>query len=116
MEPVLAEGQELRLNSQGEDITALTPAALDAAGAWRRGEIIFDGDTLGAAVAEYNRYLTRPISIANGELADLRLGGRFTTRDPSDFLAAAETAFGLEANQHPNGAIVLSRRESAPNE
>jgi transmembrane sensor len=63
--------------------------------AWRRGEIVFQGAPLGAVVEDYNRYLTKKLVIADPELSKLRLGGRFTNSDPSDFLNTLSSSFGF---------------------
>ncbi|GIK49155.1 MAG: hypothetical protein BroJett013_18520 [Alphaproteobacteria bacterium] len=109
---ILLEGQELVISAEAQDVRALSPAAAESVGAWRRGEIVFNGDTLREAVAEYNRYLTQPISIGDEGIANLRVGGRFTTRDPAEFLQAAEAAFAVEARRQPDGAIVLVRSQN----
>jgi transmembrane sensor len=100
-------GESLLVGREGFTRRQLTPAAMDAAAAWRRGEIIFNGDTLGAAVAEYNRYLTAKIEIADPDVAELRLGGRFMTRDPSAFLESVRTAFGVRVETADDGAVTL---------
>jgi transmembrane sensor len=104
----LREGRALVLEPAAQTVRELTPAAAEAAGAWRRGEIVFEGDTLEAAVAEYNRYLTAKIEIGDPAISRLRVGGRFATRDPGEFLAAAEQAFGIRAAHAPDGRVVLS--------
>ena len=76
---------------------------------WRQGELVFDGQTLGVAVEEYNRYLTNKIVIADPELASVRLGGRFTTHDPKDFLASLQSSFGVHVSQGDNGSVLLTR-------
>lgn len=109
---ILLEGHELVISAESQDVRMLSPGAAEAVGAWRRGEIVFNGDTLREAVAEYNRYLTQPISIGDEGIANLRVGGRFTTRDPAEFLQAAEAAFAVEARRQPDGAIVLVRSQN----
>lgn len=106
-----AEGTAILVSTNAERIEQLAPLAVDAAGAWRRGEIIFDGQTMGEAVAEYNRYLTAKIEIADPTLAELRVGGRFTTPNPTAFIEAAHSAFGISAVTRPDGGLVLVREE-----
>ena len=75
--------------------------------AWRRGEIVFEGQTLGDAVGEYNRYLTRKLVVADRHLADIRLGGRFLTSDPDGFLQALNTSFGIRTIEDGPSRILL---------
>jgi transmembrane sensor len=85
----------------------------DRAKAWRRGEIVFAGDTLAFVLAEYNRYLDRPLMLGAPELADLRLGGRFASSDPHPFLAALADGFGLAAIDSGSGPIVIRRQKKS---
>lgn len=77
--------------------------------AWQRGEIIFDGTPLATAVAEFNRYLRRRLVIADPALGNLRLGGRFTSTDPTAFLKALEGAFGVQVVEADPSTVLLSR-------
>lgn len=77
--------------------------------AWTRGELVLQGQTLGTAVSEYNRYLDSKIVIADPELASIRLGGRFLTQDPTDFLASLQASFGIHVQRLGNGGIVLTK-------
>lgn len=92
-------GQRLLAGAASSRTLALTAEDRDRAEGWRRGELVFAGDTLGAAVAEYNRYLTVPLAIDDPEVRDIRLGGRFTSADPADFLAALDASFGIVARR-----------------
>ncbi|WP_084579563.1 FecR family protein [Sphingomonas azotifigens] len=87
--------------------------ALRARSAWREGELIFEGQTLAEAVAEYNRYLRTPMVLGDAEAGRLRLGGRFLTSDPSEFLQALALNFGLRAEHRPD-RILLYRERTAP--
>lgn len=64
--------------------------------AWRRGEIVFDGQPLSAAIEEYNRYLASKLVVRDPALAATRLGGRFMTNDVDGFLNALHASFGVE--------------------
>lgn len=85
----------------------------DRAQAWRRGEIVFAGDNLAFVLAEYNRYLDRPLVLGAPELAGLRLGGRFASSDPRPFLAALADGFGLAAIDIGSGPIVIRRQKKS---
>ena len=76
---------------------------------WRDGELIFNGQTLGAAIAEYNRYLPNKITILDASLENIRLGGRFKTRDPAEFLASLNAGFGIHVARDESGAVLLSK-------
>ena len=101
------------------EVAVLTPKKLDAhlspdaerqfATGWQTDELILNGQTLAEAVAEFNRYQETKIEIADPSLSNLRLGGRFSLRDPNDFLASLKSSFGIGATKTPSGAIALAR-------
>ncbi len=61
--------------------------------AWRKGEIVLDGMTLGDAAAEFNRYNTRQLSV-EAPLADRRIVGWFRTDDMEGFARSAAAMTG----------------------
>lgn len=78
---------------------------------WRSGIVEFAGEPLGAAVAEMNRYTTRPIEIADPELARYRVSGVFRTGEPEIFARMMTQVFPLDADQKRGQPIVLRRRD-----
>jgi transmembrane sensor len=76
---------------------------------WPKGELIFEGQTLETAITEYNRYLPNKIVIADASLSSIRLGGRFTTRDPAAFLQALHEGFGIRATDDGEGNVTLTK-------
>ena len=56
--------------------------------AWRTGEIVFLDQSVAAAVGEFNRHLTRKITVASSQLAREKIGGRFDLNRPDQFLKA----------------------------
>ncbi|PZO06152.1 MAG: iron dicitrate transport regulator FecR [Alphaproteobacteria bacterium] len=81
-------------------------SALARATAWPQGEIVFEDAPLEEAVAEYNRYLERKLTIADPQIAHLRIGGRFTSSDPSDFLAALQAVLPVRAQSSGAGVVL----------
>lgn len=66
-------------------------AQIDKALAWRTGELVFDGDTVVEAVAEFNRYNVRKIEVADAALGAQPMVGRFRTNEPDAFARAVAT-------------------------
>lgn len=62
--------------------------------AWRFGQISLYGETLAAAVAEFNRHNTRKIVISDAALASEKVVGQFSADDPEAFVRAAAGMFG----------------------
>jgi transmembrane sensor len=104
-------GQKVRL-SEGRPVAPEHAPDIAAATAWRRGEIVFAGQTLGQAVTEYNRYLDRKLVVADPAVAAIRIGGRFDTVRPEAFLTALEQSFDLKARPTTSG-VVIERKSTA---
>lgn len=93
-------------SGDGVEDVALSADRIDAALAWRRGEIHFQGMPLSDALTEFNRYLLQKITFEDQSLASIRLGGRFMVDDPAAFLRALEDGFGIQ-NRKEGGRVVL---------
>lgn len=102
--------QALLITASGVAVAAAPEAEVQAVQAWRRGEIVFEGQRLAEAVEEYNRYLTRKLVIEDAKVGALRLGGRFLTDNPETFLGALRTTFGLRIIEDGPSRILLKSR------
>jgi transmembrane sensor len=102
-------GESLFSASGATALQVASAQALDAIEAWQRGEVLFQDTPLSAAVAEYNRYLQRKLVILDPEVGQLRIGGRFTSADVTDFLRALEVTLRVTSVQS-NGNVVLVRK------
>jgi transmembrane sensor len=85
-----------------------TPRQIASTLAWQKGEILFEDATLGTAVEEYNRFLTRKIVIVDRELATIPVGGRFTSSDPGAFLNAVAAGLDVRVSE-TDRAYLLTR-------
>ncbi|ESQ92583.1 FecR family protein [Asticcacaulis benevestitus] len=108
--PVPVTAGEGAIVGQGTPrVRTISATDLQFTSGWRQDQIILEGQTLGTAIEEYNRYLKAKIIVADPELNGLRLGGRFNTHDPKDFLASLQTSFGVHATEGSEGSIILTR-------
>ncbi len=99
-------------------IAAPTPdkaSILDDAGevrrklAWRDGRIELDGETLGFAAAEFNRYNRLQLRVAGDALAGERLYGVFSVDDPEGFARAAQVSLRASVQRPSPDEIAISR-------
>lgn len=104
-----SKGNQIAFHGNEVEQRPLASDDLQAVTAWRNDEIIFRGTALSQATMEYNRYLTRKIVVADPGLAQLQIGGRFSTRDPSDFLAALSSSFQIHVVDSGKDQIELRR-------
>ncbi len=82
--------------------------AIDRSLSWRNGQLIFDGDTLAQAAAEFNRYNAIKVEVADTALAQEKMIGRFRTNEPDAFARAAAGILGAHATFEED-RIILSR-------
>ena len=64
--------------------------------AWRRGLLIFSGETLEAAIQEVSRYTSVEIEIVDPALRTLEIGGQIRVTDTESMFKALEANFGLK--------------------
>lgn len=102
-------GQRLLAAAGATTLQPVSEQSLDSIEAWQRGEIVFHDTQLSVAVAEYNRYLQRKLTILDPAVGELRIGGRFNSADASTFLRALEVTLRVTSVQS-NGAVVLVRK------
>jgi transmembrane sensor len=75
---------------------------------WRDGFVEFDDEPLGHAVAEINRYASRPITLSNDGVASLHVSGLYRTGSPDQFVDAVQGILPVEAKPTAQGGIELS--------
>jgi transmembrane sensor len=83
-------------------------ADIDRSLAWREGQIALEGESLDQAVAQFNRYNTRKLVIADSSLAEEKLVGQFRATEPLTFAEAVATTLGASVSQEGD-TIRLSR-------
>jgi transmembrane sensor len=82
----VAAGQEVSYDRNG--VSAVRPADLDAAQAWRQGQLVFHDTPLDAVLTELGRYRPGHIQLLGGELGKRRITAVFDAKRPD---AALET-------------------------
>ena len=82
---------------------------LDAVTAWRSGNIMFDDQPLGEALAEINRYNSNQLMLMDSRLGDLRISGVFDANEPERFAEMIATIHGLTVVQDGH-RLLLKRR------
>jgi transmembrane sensor len=83
-------------------IVTVDSLKVDRALAWRRGILIFDGETLGTAIDEILRYTTTRI-VVDDSLRSIPIGGYFPTNDINALLQALTTNFDIDMEPIANG-------------
>jgi transmembrane sensor len=97
------------------DVRAAVPSDVARTLAWQGGGLSFEGETLAEAVAEFNRYNGKRMTLLDPSLAALRIGGYFRTSDVDAFLAALRQNFDIVPDRSKTGQIGLYRRPAVRN-
>jgi transmembrane sensor len=105
----LVAADQLSAGTEGVGVRALSPGDLEDALAWRQGQIVFNGVSLGTALARFARYHARSIAVTP-EAAKLTLAGRFSLDDLDGFLTELAQALPVQVRPGPAGALEVSLR------
>lgn len=97
------------LSARGIEHRHATPEELDAALSWRNGQLVFHDTPLAEAVAQFNRYRSKPLVIVDPQLAVMRIGGTFRTSNADGFLQLLQRGFDVEVDTQEE-AVLLTRR------
>lgn len=95
--------QRIAFSSTGVTLRSESSDTVEAALAWQSGDVVFLDTPLSEAVAEYNRYLLRKIVIEDPSIGAIRVGGRFVSSDPADFLDAISSSLGVKTRTTATG-------------
>jgi transmembrane sensor len=106
-QPPLSAGEAAVVLPDSVSVSRVEPQQLESRLAWTTGRLEFRGETLGEAVAEFNRYNRRQLKLGHTSLALLRVGGTFNATDPDSFTAALASAFNLHVEPAGPDSIVL---------
>lgn len=87
---------------------SLTKSEVDKALAWRIGRIVFEGETLRKAVADFARYSDTRIVIDDPAVSNMTITGLFVSNDPVGFANAVAQSLNLHARVTAN-EVHLSR-------
>lgn len=76
---------------------------------WRDGFLTFDDTSLADAAAEFNRFNTRKLELADVAVADLRVGGNFRWSNAEGFAHLLEQGFPVRAERHADRIVLHTR-------
>ena len=88
------------------NVAQLVPRKIFQTGITRLGS--FENTPIAAAVAEVNRYSSKPIELRDQRISSIRVSGAFNTGDVDGFVAALRDLYHLEAVTAADGHLILS--------
>ncbi|OZI31844.1 hypothetical protein CAL29_28695 [Bordetella genomosp. 10] len=104
----LAADQVARL--QGARLQPAHQGDVAAATAWQRGRLVFQDTPLVTVVAELNRYLRKPLRIADPRLNSVRVAGTLGIDDPESMLDALPAIAALRIVRDADGGYMIAPR------
>ncbi len=105
----LAAGDRLTVNAADLSRRHLAAEAVPEVGAWREGRVVFASTRLDEALARFAEFHGQTMA-ATADVADLRLGGRFSLDDLKGFLDSAEAVLPVRVVRDGRGAIQVTGR------
>lgn len=91
-------------------LAVVKPAAVLA---WQRGQVVFEGADLAAALAEFERYGPARVSL-DPRVAPLRVSGAYRTSDLSAFLAALPAIHPVRVRRAGDGSVRIEPAPATP--
>lgn len=112
--PTVSKGEmvSLSVNQQANDavVKAIAGSELTANLSWRKGNLIFTGQTLSEAMLEVSRYTRVKFQIADRSIEDIKIAGRFKIGDINGLLAALGNNFDIQANRVNKNLVILTKQ------
>jgi transmembrane sensor len=71
--------------------------------------VVFDNTTLTDVVAEFNRYNTRKMVIADPSIAAVRIGGNFRSTNTDGFLWLLQSGFPITVEERDDKVVLRAR-------
>ena len=107
-ETVLSAGSVARAGDAGVLVQRKSVPQAHEILSWRIGILMFRDESLGEAVAEFNRYNTRKIVIADSKVANLRIEGNFRATNVDAFVRLLESGFPVHARTEENQVLLTA--------
>lgn len=88
-------------------VTSSTRQSIENAMGWRRGQLVFNQETLAGISQEFNRYNQKQMIVV-GRARDIRIGGSFRATNPEAFAGLIQKGLGLKVEE-TNTTITISK-------
>jgi transmembrane sensor len=76
--------------------------------AWRNGKLVLDDLPLSDALPLINRYLSKPVMVADNNTASIRLGGIYNIKELNNLVASLPRVLPVYLTRNENGNPVLN--------
>lgn len=103
---VLIADQQVSVARSG-NAEPVHPVDSSRALAWADGRLIFDNNTVGEAIGQFNRYNRIQIHVNDVELARRPISGVFDAADPESFVAFIQSVTAVRVTRSPSADITI---------
>ena len=101
----------LAIDSLGiNKVAVINNQAIKQSLSWRDGNLVFNGETLAEAMKEVSRYTTVNFEIADDDLKQIRIAGRFKTGDVQGLIAILNQNFNIKTDRVNKDLVVLRKQ------
>jgi len=100
-----------RLSTAARGAPSLQHVNLERATAWQAGQLVFDDESLAAAVERINRYSSSKVRVTDPAAATMRFSGVFREGETQAFVDTVKQYLSLEESVRTDGTVELRRRE-----
>ena len=107
---LLEAGQAVQYSEVIGVIEAVEPERLENKLAWKKGGLVFKGETLEHALAEISRYTHKELVIVDPSIKYTRVGGHYKTDDIDSLMLTLSRGLGLQMEFVSDKQILLSAK------
>ncbi|MDA9560121.1 FecR domain-containing protein [Porticoccaceae bacterium] len=100
-----------KVKEPGSEVKPMDVITRKRRDAWRKGLVLFTGDSLEEVVNEISRYTTVSIEIVDPALKKIRIGGQFRVGDLNGMFEILETNFDLSVTRLDDNHVQISAVE-----
>ncbi|MHB1272029.1 MAG: FecR family protein [Rhodanobacter sp.] len=104
----LVAGHQARIAASGQ-LESQGPVEAEQATAWLQGNIVFEGESIVAVAAQFNRYNNSQISVNDRRIGALPISGTFAAHDVPTFVAFLNSIPGVHTRTLGRRIIVSGR-------
>jgi len=98
------------VNAGLDTVSVIDNKSIKQSLSWRQGNLVFSGETLAEAMAEVSRYTSVTFEIADEELKQIKIAGRFKTGDVKGLIAVLNYNFNIKTDRVNKGLVVLRKQ------
>jgi len=98
------------IGSSADSVVTINKSAIKKSLSWRQGNLVFKGETLAQAMAEVSRYTSVKFEIADEELKNMKIAGRFKTGDVKGLIGALNHNFNIKTDRVNKNLVVLRKQ------